>query len=102
MVTKIYVFQSITLCSPLKFEQLFGGTFLPATSVSRSKQDSACCLLHAVFLLGLFFDFEDQVICSSKMSVDFRWTTQYYIPEVVHAQYIITGILHVSKFDSQH
>jgi hypothetical protein len=45
------------------------------------KSSSACYQLHDDFLLGLFLDPEDEVVCSSAMSVDFQWTAQRYIPE---------------------
>jgi hypothetical protein len=41
----------------------------------------ASCLLHAGFLLGVFFGREVEAKCSSETSVDFQRTTWRYIPE---------------------
>jgi hypothetical protein len=41
----------------------------------------ACCLLHAGFLLGLFFSPEDGGNIFLGNLTDFHWTTQHYIPE---------------------
>jgi hypothetical protein len=51
MVVKSTVFWDNMPCSPLKVDQHFGETHY--------KQSSAPYLLHAGFLLGLFFDPED-------------------------------------------
>jgi hypothetical protein len=69
------VFWDITLCSPLKVSWHFGGTS------SGSKQSSAWYLLHAGFLLGLFFDPEDGGDMFLRTLVDYQRTTQHYIPE---------------------
>jgi hypothetical protein len=50
-------------------------------SVSRVLLCSACYLLHAGFLHGLFLDPEDGVDFSSETSADFQQSTQLYIPE---------------------
>jgi hypothetical protein len=36
-------------------------------------------LLHAGFLLSIFFDPND----GAEMSADFQWTTQHYIPDKI-------------------
>jgi hypothetical protein len=51
-------------CSPSKVNRHFGG-----------KSRATC------FMLGLFFTLKMKVTVSSKMSGDFPWTTQHYIPE---------------------
>jgi hypothetical protein len=69
-VMKSSTFMDITPCSPLKVNRRFGGT-----------QCFACCLLHAGFFLGLFFDLEDGgETCSSETSVDFQRNTRRYNP----------------------
>jgi hypothetical protein len=40
-----------------------------------------CYLLHASFLLGLFFNLEDEGRMSLQMWVDFKWTPRHYISE---------------------
>jgi hypothetical protein len=52
VVMKSSTFWDITPCNPLKVNRRFGGT-------CRLLPGSACYLLHAGFLLGLFFDPED-------------------------------------------
>jgi hypothetical protein len=42
---------------------------------------AACYLLHAGFLRGSFFDPKEGGDMSSKMLIDFQWTTWCYIPE---------------------
>jgi hypothetical protein len=42
-------------------------------------RSSACCLLHAGFLLILTLKVE--VICSSQISVEFHLTMLHYVPE---------------------
>jgi hypothetical protein len=46
----------ITLCSPVKVNRRFGGTYHLHFHGGRMKQ---CCVLHAGFLLGLLFYPED-------------------------------------------
>jgi hypothetical protein len=50
MVKKSPILWDITPYSPLKIVKDFGGTYL---------KPNACCLLHADFLLDIFFDSED-------------------------------------------
>jgi hypothetical protein len=68
VTVKSSVFWDITLCSPVKVNWHFGDALLAAwfTLVS--------CLAYSLTL-------KIEAICSSKMSVDFPWTTQHYIPE---------------------
>jgi hypothetical protein len=61
---KISFFLDITPWSPLKFNQRFEGTCRlhlqgPRINQGHGKHSSACHLLNAGFLLGLFFDPED-------------------------------------------
>jgi hypothetical protein len=42
---------------------------------------SACFLLHAGFLLGLFFDLKMEGTCPSQMFIGFQRTWQHYIRE---------------------
>jgi hypothetical protein len=66
------IFWNITLCSPLKVYPRFGGTY------------RLLCLPPA-FKLGTCSAYSTtlkmEVICSSKMLVDFQWTTPCYITE---------------------
>jgi hypothetical protein len=63
VVMKNSIFWDITPCSTLKVSQHFGGTcrlHLQGRRMMQARnQDSACNLLQAGFLLGLFFDPED-------------------------------------------
>jgi hypothetical protein len=85
------------LCSPVKVNQLFRGTYeycvhLPGWRVSQarnlhkacSKQNflAAGCPLLAGFLLNQIFDPEYGGVCSSKPSVDLHWTEKQYIPHL--------------------
>jgi hypothetical protein len=57
---KSSIFLDITQCSPVKVNRHFGGTYhLCLQGQGISKACSACCLLHAGFLLGLLFDTEE-------------------------------------------
>jgi hypothetical protein len=52
-----------------------------ATSIFRAEELCICQLLHAGFLLGLFFNSDDADIMVSEMLVNFYLTTQHYITE---------------------
>jgi hypothetical protein len=51
----------------------------------------ACYLLHAGFLLGLFFDLKMEDTFSTKTPVHFQRTTRRYIPEgtTLHSKIVI-------------
>jgi hypothetical protein len=55
---KSSIFEDMTPCSPLKINRCFGAR---NQREAGSKLSSAYYLLHAGFLLGLFFDPEDEV-----------------------------------------
>jgi hypothetical protein len=71
VVMRSSVLWHITPCSPLKFNWPFGGTCYPHLQGLRvsQRQFSACCLLHAGFLLG--FDAEDGGDISPKHGLTF-------------------------------
>jgi hypothetical protein len=50
----------------------------------------ACVLLHAGFLFGLFFDFENGANLFLRTTVEFQRTTWHYIPEYITTE-IHTG-----------
>jgi hypothetical protein len=56
MVAKISIFWDVIPCSWLKVNRYFGEH---VASIFRVKTNKACYLLHAGFLLALFFDLED-------------------------------------------
>jgi hypothetical protein len=62
------------------------------TPCSSLREPSACYLLHAGFLLGLFFDLYMEATCSSEKMADFQRTKWRYIPEDKNLQ---TNILPV-------
>jgi hypothetical protein len=56
-------------------------------------------LLHAGFLLGLFFDSEDRQNISSETSVDFQRTTRRYIPEGRTSLCVLYIFLSLASYD---
>jgi hypothetical protein len=66
VVIKSSAFWDITPCSLLKVNQRFRGTCRPPSSGSKNKpstrnqREAASYVIHAGFVLGLFFDTEDQ------------------------------------------
>jgi hypothetical protein len=85
-----FIFCDITLCSPLKItdvsEEHIASIFRvteQAKQKTSMKQTASRpkFMLYSGFLLDLFFDPEEEVICASERSADFLWTTRYYIPE---------------------
>jgi hypothetical protein len=50
-------------------------------SIMRVKYSSACCLLNAGFLLGLFFEPKHEGDMFLHMLFELQWTTLYYIPD---------------------
>jgi hypothetical protein len=64
---------------PVESQPTFQRNMPPPSSGLKS---SACYLLHAGFLLGLFFDLKIEVTCSSETSVDFLHITRHYIQEL--------------------
>jgi hypothetical protein len=89
VITKSYIFRDITLCSPFKVNQHFGGTYcllatcflLISCLAYSSTLGSACYLLHAGFLLAYSLTLKMEVTCFSEMLVDFQQTASHYIPE---------------------
>jgi hypothetical protein len=75
---KSSVFWDITPCNPVKAH--------------------ICFLLHARFLLGLFFSHEDGTSCSSETPVDFKQTTRRYIPEYKSS---LTSYIRVHRYALQ-
>jgi hypothetical protein len=63
VIVKCSVFWDVTPCSPFKVNRRFGGKYcilLHGRRISHARnQSEACYLLHAGFLLGLFFDPND-------------------------------------------
>jgi hypothetical protein len=71
---KSYMFCDITPCSAVKFDRSFGGTC--------RQQNTACCILHAGFLHGLYVSaLLMETICSFGILVDFHRTTRRCIQE---------------------
>jgi hypothetical protein len=64
VVKKNFIFWDITPCNPLKVNRCVGGK-------CRLHLQKACHLLQADFLLGLFFDPEEEATCCSETSVEF-------------------------------
>jgi hypothetical protein len=82
VIMKSSIFWNITLCGLLKFKRNFGGTFRIHLQDQRIDQVSrAFCLLHADFLLGLFFYPEDEGDMFLRNVVDFQGITCRYIPK---------------------
>jgi hypothetical protein len=81
-----FSFLCYTPCRPLEVNRRFGGTRRlhfqgRRTSQERNQHEASSKqnLLHADFLLGLFFD-PVEATCSTETSVDFQQTTRRCIP----------------------
>jgi hypothetical protein len=67
----VYTFWNVTTCNPVKSNDVSGQ--------HRRRRDSACRLLLAGFLFGLFSRVKMKTACSSETSMDFDRTTGHYI-----------------------
>jgi hypothetical protein len=99
---KSTVFWDITLCSPLKVNRRFGGTYrlhLQGRRISRAinQQEAVAsprlCWSTAFTLVSCsayYSTLNMEAICSSETSVDFQRTTQRYIPEdnILNSQFV--------------
>jgi hypothetical protein len=78
VVMKSSILWDISPISPLKNNRRFGETYLlyiQGSRMSHAKNSKVCYLLHAGFLLGLFFDPED------GSDIFLQRTTRRYIPD---------------------
>jgi hypothetical protein len=90
LVMRSYVFWDITPCSPLKVIRRFGGIcslHLKGRRISRERnqRENGWQAEHTLKM---------EAKCSSKMSVDFQRTTQFYIPEdrILRLGYCLGGV----------
>jgi hypothetical protein len=78
---KSTIFWDITPCTPLKVNGRFRETCRLHLQGRRKQVANRCHLLSCWFLAQLNFStLKMEAICSSKTSVDTRWSTQRYIP----------------------
>jgi hypothetical protein len=83
---KLNILWDVTLCSPLKVNRHFGGTYGLHLQgrVSRGSYQQELCLPPASTLVS-FSAYSStlnmEVICSSETQVDSQWTTQHWIQE---------------------
>jgi hypothetical protein len=67
VIVKSFVFRDIISCNPFKVKRRFGRTCdLRFKIKPKKKKKPAFCLLHAIFVLGLFFSLKTEVTCSSE------------------------------------
>lgn len=61
-----YVFRDIMSRNPFKVNRLFGRTCDIKFKIKPKKKKPTFCLLHASFVVGLFFSLKTEATCSSK------------------------------------
>jgi hypothetical protein len=80
-----FIFWILSLCSPLKVYQRFGGTYrfhFQGCRVSQAiNQHEVSCVLHAGLLLVLTSSLKIEAASLSDTSVDFQPTKRRYTPE---------------------
>jgi hypothetical protein len=85
VVVKSTIFWVIALCTPLKVNRRFGGTYrlhLQGGRISQARNH--LCFPPAFILVSCFAYFSTlkmEATCASETSVDFQRTTRRYIPE---------------------
>jgi hypothetical protein len=82
VVMKSSIFWDITPCNPLRINRRFGGTC--RLHIQGRMWQAELCFPPAFTLvscLACSLTLKTEVTCSSKTSVDFKWTTWLYIPE---------------------